>query len=736
MKKGQILLILLFLLPLSAYPVQNPSPEIIQYVMDSQKYFISLYPFSEGSPNEKRLFEYITNYVESLNLDYSYSSLDKLDTDHSFSSNLIVHIPGQTGDRFILVIPLDSSSEDSTWNISLVLGMIRYWAVEPPPLSVTLLFTGADSRPDHPLGSMNFLEDFSFDNPSIVLYYSIDSLIRKVEVKGSFAGYSAPGWYMEKILSAAEKSGIPHFLDIPAILIDKTRINTGLYHPVSYFLSEDIPAVSLSGYGEKVEYGDERSLIKSHLVFINLFLESLSEWIPDEWEKNYIFVHFPDSAYSFISEKKIITIFLMFFAFSIIIPLFQERRVYLNFRKFRHQMWTVPVLVYLTFQFSLLSTLLIEEILVYRNLTELVVYYPLLFFLLKMSVILMLTRFVLSMMRGLPFPKSPHFYSYMAFSFALINVLLGTYLNISLSLFFLWILVFTILFVMARGKTRKNIFLYCSLLPVVIFLIFIFQKPYPSLYSFLLLSRVRGNMIITVFSLPFTSMITSLSFYHHHYEKSRHEVRAAVSTILWILVTIYLAYKIMSLQPYTEELPQKVVMQDVQNLDSGVREISVHSNARIGDGQLILFSNVLNLEDVDKELKIRGEIEKDLLQITSSSDVFLDRRAVRLDISAVLPPEKVQVQITSREPIVFYDCEFPYEILPGEKTANIFIGLNPPNPLSIPMIFSKDSKPDFSITLQYKESPYTLKLEKKPVQIESSMVLRKNISYQSIIATQ
>ena len=300
---------------------------------------------------KKKLLEYITEQVQSLNLDYSFSSLDKLDTDHSFSSNLIVHIPGQIRDRFILVVPLNSTSSESTWNISLALGLIRYWAAESPPLSVTLLFTGADSRPDHPLGSMNFLEDFSFDSPSIVLYYSIDSLIRKVEVNGCIAGYSAPGWYMERILKAAEKSGIPQFLDIPAILLDKTRISTGLYHPVSYFLSEDIPAVSLSGYGEKVEYGDERSLIKNHLVFINLFLESLSEGIPDEWEKNYIFIHFPDSDYRFISEKKIISVFLMFFAFSIVIPLFQERRVYLNFRKFRHQIWTVPVLVYLTFQF-------------------------------------------------------------------------------------------------------------------------------------------------------------------------------------------------------------------------------------------------------------------------------------------------------------------------------------------------------------------------------------------------
>ena len=49
------------------------------------------------------------------------------------------------------------------------------------------------------------------------------------------------------------------------------------------------------------------------------------------------------------------------------------------------------------------------------------------------------------------------------------------------------------------------------------------------------------------------------------------------------------------------------------------------------------------------------------------------------------------------------------------------------------MIFSKKSRPDFSITLRYGESPYTLKLEKEPVEIESSMILRRTLDFQSIV---
>ena len=107
-------------------------------------------------------------------------------------------------------------------------------------------------------------------------------------------------------------------------------------------------------------------------------------------------------------------------------------------------------------------------------------------------------------------------------------------------------------------------------------------------------------------------------------------------------------------------------------------------------------------------------------------------RSIVLNLTALLPPQEIEIRISSEEPIVFYDCEYPYELLPDEKSARLFIGLNPPNPIRIPMVFSRSSRPDFLILYKYDESPYSLNLEKEFIRIDSSMILKKSIGFESI----
>ena len=433
-----------------------------------------------------------------------------------------------------------------------------------------------------------------------------------------------------------KESSVPIYLNIPSILINKSGINDEI-SPIHPYLSEGIPAVSLLSSEDRQEYGELDWFIQNQLKMLNRIVLDLKQGIPDEWERNYLYGHIPGGKYFYISEKMLIQIFLLFFALGIIVPLVQERRIYLNFRKFKHQLWTIPVILYLTFQFFILSTLIIEEILVYRNQSELVAQYPLIFVLFKTSIVLLLSRVMLNILRGLPFPKSPHFYSYLAFIFALFNVLFGTFLNISYSLFFLWVLVCIILFAIAKGKRHKDFYFFLSLLPVAVFFLYIFRRSYLPVYSFFLLSRVKGNLILTVLTLPFTCMITSLSYYHHHYEKSRHELRSAAGSIFMGVLTLILSYQIMQLQSYTEDFPQRVIMEDYQNLDLESREIHISSKSDMGNGTIQISSDIVNIEDAGKNFKIQGVIEEDLLTISKSTEVFLDRRSIVLNLKALHP---------------------------------------------------------------------------------------------------
>ena len=50
------------------------------------------------------------------------------------------------------------------------------------------------------------------------------------------------------------------------------------------------------------------------------------------------------------------------------------------------------------------------------------------------------------------------------------------------------------------------------------------------------------------------------------------------------------------------------------------------------------------------------------------------------------------------------------------------------------MVFSRSSRPDFAILYKYRESPYTLTLQKEFLQVESSMVLTKSLPFGEIIS--
>ena len=124
------------------------------------------------------------------------------------------------------------------------------------------------------------------------------------------------------------------------------------------------------------------------------------------------------------------------------------------------------------------------------------------------------------------------------------------------------------------------------------------------------------------------------------------------------------------------------------------------------------------------------------LELQTETDVFLDRMTINILITAEKPPEEITVELTSSEPIVFYDCGFPYELSPDEHSARIFIGRNPPVPLEIPMIFARGSAPDFHFTLRYSDTPYKLKLDKEPVRIDRRMILFRSLSYREITGAE
>ncbi len=687
------------------------------------------YPLSEGDKKEQQLFSYLQKHFEGSGLNFQIDDLNNIETAHSFSKNLVVSIPGKREDTLIFILPV--TANHGYHNLALFMELLSYFETEPPSVSLKVLFTGSDTSDREPLGSMNFLESYNFQNNTAVVYFKPDLSVEMILIKGDAKGNNAPGWLMKGFAASAFQSSVSYEFNVNSMLLNKAGLQQES-HPISFFMEEGIPALAVESREDSTNLINISPMYYPYFSLLISFINNFTDGIPVNWENNYLIFSLPDGNYYYLGEITILTILLFLFSLSIIIPVFQERRIYLNYKKFRFQLWTIPVIMFLTFQFSMLSSLVIEEILVYRNFPELPSQYPIAFFLFKSSLILFFSRFLLNLLKGIPFPKNPHFYSYMAFLFAFINFVLSTLINILFSPFALWILLMVIFMIASRRKGYKLLFFYSSLLPLLILALSVYQSHSSNLYNFLLTSRVRGNFVITMISLPVTSMITSLSFYHHHYEKSRREIRSAIGIVGWAVAALVFSYHILHLEPYNQETPQKVVMNDLQFLDSGIREIRIQSKSSIGSGRLVLFEETIPINNAGTEFKILGEIEKNLLVVSSETDTFLDRRVVKIKLSAFKGPEKISFKVHSEEPIVFYDCQFPYEIAPDELSAEVFIGQNPPNPLTVSMIFSKSSKPSFMIDLFYSDTPYSLILDKKNLSIETKMQLRKEISFLSL----
>jgi len=198
-----------------------------------------------------------------------------------------------------------------------------------------------------------------------------------------------------------------------------------------------------------------------------------------------------------------------------------------------------------------------------------------------------------------------------------------------------------------------------------------------------------------------------------------------------MLIMIFFSFQ---LEPFSSRFKQILTLEDRMDLDSQIREVSLKSDGEIGDGSLTLKNTVIPLREIGREMRIQGIIEGDPLRLNWSTDEFLDRRLFNLTIATESDPDEISIQIYSQENIVLYDCPFPYEIQPDLKSAQIFIGINPPMPLNIPIIFSRNSKPSLSIKVVNNSSDYKVSLQNSLVRNISRTVITKTLTFDAIMA--
>ncbi len=668
-------------------------------------FFQAQSPRPEGSEREARAFEYIQGYLEDWGIDYERQSLDSLEGAHSFSYNLIVQLPGVAEANFILAVKMDSYGEGGDFNPALALAFLEGWRQRPPPLNLTLLFTSADRPERNFLGSRGFLDQYNYALPTVLFYLNLQSLDRLPLLGVSSPGSTTPSWYLEDLRRLLEKRKIPYDFVPSELTVNKLGIPT-VNRGLGLYLEEEIPALTLASGPP----GGPLPEAEEWLAFLEDLMGAYSQGFPSNWEQNYLYLPQGEEFY-FLSEYRLVLIYILLAGFVLFIPFLFQEQVFLNLRRFRSQLWTIPFWIYLGFLFLFFATLMTEEMMTLWGSQEIWRQYPLQFFLLKILLTIIPFLIFTHPLRSLPIPSSSTFYSYLASLGALINLLLISVINLPLGIPMLGSLLFTFAFTISPKRWKRGLFLFLHLLPQIFLVYYFFQENYTAIYEQFLLSRIGGNWVLALLSFPAIMMLFSLVIQRYGIKGSYQEIWVALLTVVLTILFLGLALFSSTLPPFSEEHPHRIYLEDFFDLNKDSREVRVlGEEAEIGPGSLSYKGTRIPFQGNSQELRIKGEIKDYPMTINWQSQEFLERTLVNLRIEIFSPVEELQLELLSEEPIILYDSPFPYEIQPNLKKGLIYVGLNPPFPLELPLVFAQGTLPTLRIIGLRSTADYELTL--------------------------
>ena len=693
------------------------------------------FPRAENSPNEKKLFKYLDDYFSNLEVEYSTLDYSQMENGHSFSRGYSVKIDGEMEDLLIIAVPLNnpentSASRDGSISIAIALQLLDIFSKYKPSVSLEFLFLGAErgSEDIYPIGSRHYLDSYIGTISTVGIYLNVLNEGELLTIKNSSKKDLSPMWLIESFAELFMEKDLPFSTENIQALVYQSGFEQA--SPVmNTFLDKGIPLIKLdSRFDGDLIYDTDRwvnSLIESIMTFVL----SSKTGFQREWDRHYYIFKIGGLLIT-LGEKEGLIIIIALIAFLFTILLFRSRNLHLNIKRFKNHFWTIPLLFFLSFMYLFLSTLIIEEISTIRDFPNLWQQYPGLFLLFKLFTAMLLYSGFTFLIRGLALSPSHHFYTYSAFISVIVCMFTVLLFNINFSYFFFWSLIFISLFMISRKEYVKRLAIILSPLPLVIISYLIFTHPYLKICSFLLTSRIRGNIFLTIIIMPTLMLISSLNYFQHRFHRHRRSYRNIFTLAIWIGLTILTLYRIVNSSPFGVVNRQPVHIDEVIDLDEMSRSILISSPAPLGNVQLDLGDQKLSLNNVGRSAEITAPMIDNLLQISEMKSTFLDRMSLNYSISAMGSPEYINLKLSSPKPLIIFDSNFPSNVTSDGKNIIFYIGKNPIQPLQIRLILPRGSEPDISLSIQYKEFPYNFSLAGKALNPEKNLTIIKNLKWE------
>lgn len=699
-------------------------------ILDKQ--ISQFFPCDENSENEKALFIFLEDFFDKIDADYSLLDYSMLEKGHSFSKGYSVKLQGERDDLLIIGVPLNSpdyktSISSGSINISIALQLLEIFQKFKPTVSLEFLFLGAERGDDdlYPIGSSYYLNHFTGKVPTIALYLDLSEENELITIKNSSDTDLSPMWLIEDFTDLFMKNN----LDFSTESIQSMVYQSGFEKAspiINKFLENEIPTLLLQSRPHQSQPLLDDQWLNAVIESVMSFILDSKEGYEKEWDRHY-YITKVGAILLTLGEKEGIKITIGLMSLLALIILFKSRNLHLNLKRFKKHLWTLPLLFFLTFMYLFLSTLIIEEISLIRDMPDLWQQYPGTFLLFKLFAALFLYSSFLFLIRGLALSPSHHFYTYSAFFSVILSMLVVFIFNINYSYFFFWSLVAVSIFMISRKEFVKRIAIALSPLPLIIICYIIFSHPYLKICSFLLMSRIKGNIFLTIIIMPSLMLISSLNYFHHRFHRHRNSFRNIMTMLLWGSFTFIILFNINISSPFNASNRQPIHIDEVIDLNKRSRSILLSSPAPIGDIKLELDKQTMELSDVGRSAEITAPMISDLLNITEEDSTFLDRLSLNYKINAKGSPEMVNIQLIAEKPIILFNSNFPYDVTSDGKSITFYIGKNPLMPLDLKLILPRGSRPDFYLSMSYTDFPYNFVLTSETLNAEKTFTIFKNI---------
>ncbi len=741
MKKGLKALLLLLIFPMvtKVYP-ETPNTA---NTMKDLAIIHSMYPRLEGTKGEKKLIKYIEKELNTLKVPFVTSNFDESDLVHSFSQNIEVTIKGKKEDTLIVAIPLNhqatlNKNSDGAINLALGLMLITELTKNTPPISIKFLFLGAEfgESGNYPMGSNLFLKNFNPTYKTAVIYLNMRNFPSRLYIRSGARGIVAPYWILQETTKALKSTNIYFLVRGNENQIFRTSIakEKTIIEP---FLKNEFPAISFEGEYNTVSQKEMAQFISSFKVFFTELLKNFSKGFPEEWDKHYLFFQAKDF-YTILSEKLYIIIYLSLFIIIISYSLIFTDRIKKYYRTIVKNFWSVPLIFGVTFLILFISTLTLESISQLKQIPTIWQKIPIYFLIEKILISIFLYALFYNFLRKLPISHNGSFYSAVAVLFLLIDVFVLTLINISYTYYFTWALLFTILFTIAPNRYLKLFFFLISPYWLIKASSELFILHKIEFIRIVLLSGIKGNLLLSIVVQPFLFMIIRLGLLFppisrkskdSDLKRNREKRRIKIAILAFIPAIVFLAYFFFLYHPYNRENPQPIKVTEYINMPQETNTLILQSPAPIGN--LIYYSGVenpVNIQTNSRKYSMPINHIPKIITYKEKSQSFLDRKNYELTLIPKGEPYKIQLKVKSESEFILYDSNFPFLRDKSGKNYTISIGQNPPIPLTVELTLPQNMNFEILLEIKYIKPPIKLMIYGKDIKTDNLVIVKDKIS--------